>query len=161
MVSTTEYQLAQLNVAEARADKDSALMAGFVARLDEINKLAESSPGFVWRLVDNDSDPTAAEAFPDPRYLLNLSVWNDIQTLKAFVYRTAHVELLRQKQDWFYARQQPSLVMWWVAAGHKPSMAEAKQRLLMLAEQGPGKDAFDFSTPFTASGDTLIQPAKR
>ena len=90
------FQLAQLNVARMRAPLEAPLMAGFVARLDEINKLAEAAPGFIWRLQTEEGDATALRPF-DADLLVNLTVWADLESLASFVYRTAHSELMRQR----------------------------------------------------------------
>lgn len=95
------YQLAQIKVALARDEMDSERMAGFVARLDEINAIADRAAGFVWRLQSEAGDSTAIRVFDDPLLLVNLSVWDDLQSLQHFVYKTSHVELLRDRDAWF------------------------------------------------------------
>jgi Domain of unknown function (DUF3291) len=123
-------------------------MAGFVARLDEINALADTSPGFVWRLQTPEGNATYFRPFEDQRVLLNMSVWETIDALRSYVYRTAHAQLLRQRQDWFEKFDRPYVALWWVPAGHLPSINEAKQRLAHLETQGPTQFAFTFKNLF-------------
>src|SRR5438270_13960757 len=95
-------QIAQVNIGRVRAPVEDPLMAGFVTRLDEINALAERSPGFVWRLQTSVGNSTYFRRYPvDKRLLINLSVWGDIETLRHDVYKTAHAGLLRQRDAWF------------------------------------------------------------
>ena len=146
-----KYQLAQINIAEAQAPMHSALLQGFMARIDEINKLAEQSPGFVWRLKgDDEGDATSIRAFANPDMLINMSVWNDIKSLQAFVYRSVHIELLRNKQSWFSQLGSAHQALWWVPAGHIPTLQEGKQRLVLLDRQGPSQEAFTFKELFPA-----------
>ncbi len=144
------FHLAQLNVARMRAPLEDPVMAGFVARLDEINALADQTPGFVWRLQTDDGDATSIRAFEDELVLVNMSVWESVEALKQFVFQSRHVELLRARRDWFEPSTGPYLVMWWIEAGHIPSLEEAKARLDLLAAKGPSPDAFTFRTAFPA-----------
>ena len=123
-------------------------MEGFVSRLDEINALAGRSPGFVWRLQSEDGDATAIQAFDDPELLINLSVWESLEALRAFVYDSTHVELLRGKQAWFDRSIKTYLALWWIPAGHIPSLEEARARLNTLKVNGPGPEAFSFRSNF-------------
>ena len=133
-----------------RAPLDDPLMKGFVDRLEEINALADRSPGFVWRLESEDGDATAIRAFDDESLLINLSVWEDIESLRNFVYRSIHRELLAQRTDWFEKADAPPLALWWVPPGTKPSPDEAKRRLEHLRKHGPTAAAFTFGKPFPA-----------
>lgn len=129
-------------------------MAGFVARLDEINALADAAPGFVWRLEEHKlpvPDPTA-QAFATAGIVLNLSVWESLETLRHYVYRTAHQELLKDRREWFERFDGPWVALWWVPAGHLPSVAEAKDRLDHLRADGPTEFAFSFQKPFPPPG---------
>ena len=141
----TDYHIAQINIARMRGPLESPVMEGFVARLEEINALADQSPGFVWRLQTDEGDATSVQAFDDPLLLVNMSVWDGIEVLHAFIYRSTHLQLLQGKESWFKRPEQPHLALWWIAAGHEPSVAEAKARLTLLQDQGPGPDAFTFS----------------
>jgi len=143
------YRLAQVNIGRVKAPVDSPIMAGFMSRLDEINALAERSPGFVWRLQTDEGNATYFRPYPDDdRILLNMSVWESIDDLKHYVYRSAHAELLRQRHDWFEVFSGIYAALWWVPAGHLPGIDEAKKRLAHLAEHGPTEYVFTFKTTF-------------
>lgn len=152
-------ELAQLNIARARAPLDEPVMDGFVSRLAEINALGEASPGFVWRLTDaSGGDATAIRAYDDPLIIVNLTVWAGIDELVAFAYRTRHVELFRARRDWFVPLGGPSLVLWWVPAGHRPTIAEARERLDHLAAHGPTAHAFSLKSRFGPDGAAAALP---
>ncbi len=140
-----QYHIAQVNIAHMKASLEEPVMAGFVARLDEINALADSSPGFVWRLESDEGDATSIQAFDDPLILINMSVWESIEALHDFVYSTKHIELLRSKTGWFNRAKKSHLALWWVREGHLPTEAEAKERLELLDTEGPNPDVFTFS----------------
>src|SRR5262245_52447199 len=122
----SKMHLAQVNIARMKGPLDSPVMAGFVARLDEINALADRSPGFVWRLQTGEGDATYLRPYDDDRILFNLSVWESIEHLRQYVYRSAHAEVLRSRQEWFRKFESVHLALWWVPPGHLPSVDEAK-----------------------------------
>jgi heme-degrading monooxygenase HmoA len=138
------YHIAQVNIGRVRAPLDDESMQGFVARLDEINALADGSPGFVWRLKSDVGPSSYLHPFEDERLLLNMSVWESVEALKDYTYRTAHAEVLRDRRQWFEKFESAFLAMWWVPAGHLPSIDEAKKRLAYLDEHGPSQFAFTF-----------------
>lgn len=138
------YELAQLNVGIIRGPMDSPVMAEFVANLDRINALAEGSPGFVWRLQTPEGNATAIRPFENDRMLLNMSVWQDAESLRKFVYRSAHAEVMRRRREWFEKISEAILVLWWVPRGHRPSVEEAIARLELLRRDGPRPEAFTF-----------------
>ena len=142
----TKYHIAQINIARLRSPLDSPQLAGFVARLEEINALADRTEGFVWRLQTPEGDATYLRPFDDDMIIVNMSVWESVEALKSYVYKTAHAELLRQRRDWFEHFQGAFLAMWWVPAGHIPGIDEAKKRLKHLEEHGPSQFAFTFKT---------------
>lgn len=144
----SQYQLAELNIAISRGDPDSPVMAEFMAALDRINALAESSPGYVWRLQTDEGNATAYRAFHDERTLLNLTVWEDVDSLADFVYRSAHVEVMRGRAKWFERMVDAYLVAWWVPSGHHPTVAEAEDRLGHLRANGPTPHAFTLRRAF-------------
>ena len=145
-----EFQLAQLNIARMLYPFDSPSMAGFVENLDRINGLADQSPGFVWRLVDED-EPAADHPFDD-QTLVNLSVWEDLHSLRDFVYGSDHVEIMRGRKAWFQKIAGAHQVLWWVPAGHRPTENEAHERLRYLQENGPSPRAFNFRIAFRPDG---------
>jgi hypothetical protein len=145
----TKYQIAQVNIGRIKAQLDDPVMAGFVARLDEINELADHSPGFVWRLQTPEGNNTYLRPYEDDRMLLNMSVWESVETLKQYVYKTAHAELLRQRHEWF-EKISVYAALWWVPEGHLPGVDEAKKRLAHLDAHGATEFAFTFKTIFPA-----------
>jgi hypothetical protein len=144
----TTYHIAQVNIGRVKAPLEDARMAGFVTRLDEINALADSSPGFVWRLQTSAGNATYLRPYDDDRILVNMSVWGTVEALRHYVYRTAHADLLRQRQEWFETFAGAYTALWWVPAGHTPGMEEAKKRLAHLETHGPTQFAFTFKTVF-------------
>jgi hypothetical protein len=145
-----KYQIAQVNIGRIAAQLDDPVMAGFVARLDEINALADNSPGFVWRLQTPEGNATYLRPYDDDRMLLNMSVWETVEALKNYVYRTAHAELLRQREQWFEKMSTVYAALWWVPENHRPGIEEAKKRLAYLDEHGP--------TPFAFTVKSLFPP---
>ena len=145
----SNYQLAQLNIARLLAPIDSPTLADFVANLDRINELAESSPGFVWRLKDEAGDATAIRPLAAD-VIVNMSVWQDIAALKTYVYYSGHLDVMRRRREWFERMAEAHMVLWWVPKNHIPSVEEALQRLDTLREKGSTQDAFTFREPFEA-----------
>ena len=141
-------QLAQVNIGRVRAPLDDPLMDGFRTQLDPINALADRSPGFVWRLQTEDGNATAIHAFDDDLLLVNMSVWESIDALSDFVYRSAHVNVMKRRREWFETMDEQFLVLWWVPAGTQPDLNEAKRRLELLRANGPTPDAFTFRQSF-------------
>ena len=145
------YHLAQINIAEALAPLDSEIMSGFVEGLERINRLAEESEGFVWRLKGEDeSNATDIQAFENPLIIVNMSVWEDLESLKAFTFHTDHVYFLRNRKQWFKKMDTPPYVLWWIPAGTVPSVEDGKKALQHLAEYGATEEAFDFKRPYDA-----------
>jgi hypothetical protein len=145
------YELAQLNIAVMKEPLESPSMADFVANLDRINALAESSPGFVWRLQTDEGDATALRPLGD-NVLVNMSVWRDVASLNDYVYKSAHVEIMRRRKEWFDRMSEAHMVLWWVPAGYRPTITDAAQKLSLLREKGPCADAFTFRRPFPPPG---------
>jgi hypothetical protein len=146
------YCIAQVNIGRIKAPLDSPQMAGFVTRLDEINALADASPGFVWRLQTPEGNATSYRPYQgDDSLLLNMSVWESIEALREYVYGTAHKELLRQRHEWFERLEGVYAALWWVPAGHIPGIDEAKKRLAHLEAFGPSEFAFTFRNVFQPS----------
>ncbi len=141
------YELAQLNIAIMNEPLTSPVMADFVANLDRINALADGTPGFVWRLQTEEGDATAMRPLGEET-IVNLSVWQDVESLNAYVYKSGHVEIMRRRKEWFARMGEAFLVLWWVPIGHRPTVEEAIARLDLLREKGPSADAFTFRQPF-------------
>jgi hypothetical protein len=146
-----EYHLAQLNIAAMKYPMESAEMSDFAANLERINGLADSSPGFVWRLQTEDGNATEIRLFGE-HTLVNLSVWHNLEALRVFVYDTAHAAIMRRRREWFDRMQQSHMVLWWIPATHLPSLEEARSRLEQLQENGAGPNAFTFSQPYSSPG---------
>ena len=147
----TGYHLAQLNVGVSRAPNDSPVMADFMAGIDHVNAIADSAPGFVWRLAAGDGPGATALRPRGPDFMVNLSVWESLDALRDFVYRNGpHLDFMRRRREWFHRMAEQHLVLWWVPAGHIPSLDEALARLDLLDAEGPGPQAFTFREPFPA-----------
>jgi hypothetical protein len=143
----SKYHLAQINIGVPKGPMDSAVMADFAAQLDEINALAEQSPGFVWRLQDDAGNATAFRPFNDDT-LINLSVWETPVALRNFVYRSAHSKVMRRRREWFESMREMYMALWWVPQGHRPTIAEAVVCLEKLRANGPSAEAFTFGQLF-------------
>jgi hypothetical protein len=142
------YHIAQYNVARMRAEIDDAIMRGFVLRLDELNHLADHTPGFVWRLKDESDNSTAILPYEDKMVIVNMSVWDNIDALHAFAYRGDHGPVYAARHRWFERMEPPTLVLWWVPAGHEPAALEGKARLELLQRGGPTPEAFTMKERF-------------
>jgi hypothetical protein len=156
----TRYHLAQLNVGIVRAPIDSAELAGFMAGIEPVNAVADAAPGFVWRLEDGDGPGATALRPRGPDFLVNLSVWESLEDLRNFVYRNGpHLDFMRRRREWFLRMTEQHLVLWWVPAGHIPSVDEALARLDLLQREGAGPGAFTFREPYPAPvGEALADP---
>ena len=143
-----KYHLAQLNIAKAKANLQTNLMYGFTSRIDEINQLAEKQQGFIWRLDTDDSEITGIEEFDNPLIIVNMSVWDSLESLKKFVYKSNHIELLKQKKQWFNKMDESYMVLWWIEKNHIPSLNEAKIKLDYLRQNGVSEYAFNFAKSF-------------
>ena len=153
----SRHHLAQVNVARPLAPLDTPLLADFMAALEPVNARADAAPGFVWRLQTEDGDATALR-IGDDRTLVNMSVWESLEALRAFVYDDpGHRAVMRRRREWF-ERLDLVLALWWVPAGHVPTIAEAEERLLLLDGRGPSPDAFTFRRHFPAPGTGAAAP---
>jgi hypothetical protein len=139
--------IAQLNIARLVAPLDSPELKDFVGLLDEINELADTSPGFVWRLQDDAGDATSFRPFGDD-VIVNLTVWESVDALYAYTYRSAHLPVLQRRREWFARSARPHLVLWWIDKSARPTLAEAERRLAQLEEHGPTPRAFTFRNQF-------------
>ena len=144
-------KLAQLNIALAKYPLDAPEIKEFVDNLELVNGIAESSEGFVWRLKDESGDATNIQAFDDPNMIVNMSVWDSVDSLKNFMFRTHHRDFMRRKGDWFHRLPEDTYVLWWIEEDHIPTLEEAIKRLEHLREIGGTPYAFTFKTKFTES----------
>jgi Domain of unknown function (DUF3291) len=145
--------LAQLNVARLRAPMDDPLIDDFRLNLDRINALAETSAGYVWRLQDENGNATGIKPFGDDLEIVNLTVWESIEALADFTYRSGHVELLHRRREFFEASSAPVLCLWWIPEGTTPAVEDAITRLEHLRSNGPSATAFTFRHRFDAEAD--------
>ena len=137
--------LAQINIARMKAPIDSPIMADFVANLDRINALAENHEGFVWRLKDDNENATSIKVFEDDMLIINMSVWKDKASLMDYVYKTAHAEIFKRREEWFDKLGDMHMALWEVADGHFPSPEEGRERLEYLQKNGDSDFAFGFT----------------
>jgi Domain of unknown function (DUF3291) len=144
-----EYNLAEINVGRMLGPIDSTIMQEFADSLDRINALAEGSEGFIWRLKDESNNATSIPVTADVLLIINLSVWKNIDDLFAFTYKTAHTEYLRRRGEWFERLRDMHMAMWYVPAGHIPSVTEAMDRIAYIRANGPTPFAFSFKQRFT------------
>jgi hypothetical protein len=143
---TEPKHLVQLNIGRLRYPLDDPRMADFVNNLDRVNAVAERSQGFVWRLKDESGNSTGIQAFDDPRVIVNMSVWESIEALEKFTWQTVHKRIYGRRTEWFEKTDGPHLVMWRVPIGHRPTLAEAKDRLERLGTHGPSDYAFGWES---------------
>ena len=146
----SSYHLVQSNVARMLGPIEDPVMAGFVERLEPLNALADESPGFVWRYQTDAGDATEVRVFNDELILFNMSVWESVEALENFVYRSNHAEALQKKAEWFERASRATLALWWIEVGHVPSVEEAKDRFDVLWRDGPSAEAFTFRDRFPA-----------
>ncbi|WP_157247331.1 DUF3291 domain-containing protein [Nonomuraea typhae] len=147
--------LAQMNVAQLLAPADDPRIADFIDGLEPINALADAAPGFVWRMQANEDDPRELLSYEHDDFLATtLSVWESREALWNFVYRSAHLDYLRRRREWFHHIAEPYSVMWWIPEGHRPTTAEGFARLEVLRAQGPGPEAFTFKDFYDAAEAT-------
>lgn len=148
------HHLAQLNMGRMLAAIDDPIMAEFVANLDRINALADGASGFVWRLQSDRGNATEFRPFADEMLIVNMSVWESLETLKDYVYKSAHAEIMRNRRQWFEKMDEVFTVLWWIPAGTIPTVEEAKARLESLRQHGETPYAFSFRRSFASEMDS-------
>lgn len=146
------HHLAQYNIARLLAPLDDPRLADFVANLDRINTLGDRSAGFVWRHQDADGTSTGTRVRDDDAIIINFTVWESVEAVFEYAYHSAHVEVFRRRREWFAEMREAYLVLWWVPAGHIPTVEEADARLDYLRAHGPTAHAFTFKQRFAAPG---------
>jgi hypothetical protein len=156
-----KFHLAQINVGRiVGGNMQDPLMKTFVDLLDEINALAESSPGFIWRLKDEDNNATSINPFGDERVIINMSVWESLQDLENFVYRSTHVEVLKRRKEWFEKFGKQFMALWYVPSHHTPTVDEAVAKLDQLEKAGPCAEVFNFRMKFDPPSNPIhLQPS--
>ena len=156
----TGWHLAQANIGRLLAPPEHPQVAGFFAELDSVNALAEASPGFVWRLTGEGNNATDVPVTDDPHLIANMSVWRDIDALAAYVYRTPdHLTVMKRRKEWF-EHMALYQALWWVPAGHRPTVGEGMARIAMIEANGPSAEAFTFKQPFAAPDGTPALPVQ-
>ncbi|WP_303319153.1 DUF3291 domain-containing protein [Flavivirga abyssicola] len=153
----SELHLAQVNVAKRLAPMDDPIMQGFVNNLDRINALADESEGFVWRLKDEDKD-LGAQIFQDDKLLINMSVWENLEALFNYTYKSGHIEVFKRKKEWFGKMKMMHMAFWYVPKGYEPTFQDAKNRLDYLNKHGDTPYAFSFKSKFTVSESLNYKP---
>lgn len=143
-----KWHLAQMNVGTALFPMDDPRIADFVNQLDEINALAEQSPGFVWRLQSDSGNATDIKLTDNPNFIINMSVWENADALFTFIYKSAHTEVMARRREWFARPVEMHMVLWWIEAGALPTAEEGLARLRHLNANGPSAHAFTFKQRF-------------
>jgi hypothetical protein len=141
------HHLAQLNIGRIRYEVNDPRMAGFVDNLASVNAIAERSPGFVWRYTDESGNATSTRPYDgDPMMAVNMSVWENVESLEKYVWQTVHKRFYARRHEWFETMAERYLVMWWVPAGHRPTIQEAIERLEHLKTHGSSDHAFSWDS---------------
>ena len=148
MTTHRHWHLAQINIAKLRAPLDDPLLAEFSANLDIVNRAAEISEGFIWRFTEDAGDVSDFTYF-GPDYIVNMSVWQDIRSLRRYIASEPHLSVMMKKQNWFHVIDGPHLALWWIQAGTVPTLVEADERLNILQAKGPTQSAFTFQDNFS------------
>ena len=143
-----KYHLAQINIGRIKGLPDSDVMKEFMDALDEVNAIADQAAGFVWRLQSDQGNAMDIQAFSDPYIAINMSVWEDVETLFNYTYKTVHTDFVRRRKEWFEPYGSNHACLWWIEAGHRPTTAEGIERLAYLDEHGPSPHSFTFSKRF-------------
>ncbi len=147
------YHLAQINIGRLIAPIDDPKIAEFVAELEPINALADQAPGFVWRLQSESGNATDIAYSGDPFIIVNMSVWQSIETLRDFAYKSDHARVLRDRAKWFEKMGKPHYCLWWIRAGHIPTLAEGRERLRHYQSNGATPYSFWFTQHFPQPED--------
>ena len=139
------FHLAELNIGRLLAPTDDPRVAEFMGALDRINGLGKRMPGFIW-MSEGSGEPgtgnTAVKLEGDAQFVSNLSVWESVETLEAFVWNTVHRAFYERRAEWFEVLGRMHFVMWWVPAGHRPTIDEAMARLAYCQAHGDSDQGF-------------------
>ena len=152
-----DFVLAQLNIGRLIAPIDSPIVKEFTDFIDPINKFSEESKGFVWRLKSDDGQSSSymPTPFEDYRIITNLTVWETLDDLKEFTYKTVHTYFIKSRRKWFEKMDSPHLVLWWIPRGHIPTLEEGKTKLELLEANGPTPEAFTIAKAYDISGNPM------
>lgn len=141
-------ELAELNVGRLLAPTDDPRVAEFMQALDRVNGIGKRMPGFVW-MMEGSGAPgtgnTGTAIGSDAQYVSNLTVWQDVASLENFVFNTVHRAFYERRAEWFEVLGRMHFVMWWVPAGHRPTLDEAFARIAQRAADGDTDAAFGWS----------------
>lgn len=149
-----KYHIAEINVARMKGvNINDPIMQEFVSNLERVNKLAENSEGFIWRLKDENNDATSFNPYNDEQVIINISVWKSIESLENFVFKTFHSDFLKRRKEWFDSYGKMHLGMWWILEGENPGIQEAVNKLEYLQKNGSSKLVFNFKNKFPKPKD--------
>jgi hypothetical protein len=151
------HHLAQINIARLIAPINDPKIAEFVAQLEPINALADEAPGFVWRLKSESGNATDIAYNDDPFVIVNMSVWESIETLRNYAYKSDHAKVFCDRAKWFEKMDKPNYCLWWIPVGHIPSIAEGRERLEHYQKHGATAHSFWFSQHFPQPKDERIR----
>jgi hypothetical protein len=160
------YLLAQVNIGRLRAPLDSPQLSAFVTALDPVNAAAEAMPGFVWRLQTEEGNATSIQAFEwdaagSAGVIINMSVWDCVESLASFVYSAEHLPVLRRRREFFEHMTEAYTAMWWIPAGTRPTPHDAEERIRHLRAHGPTPFAFTFRVHFPPPDEgTAAEPGR-
>jgi hypothetical protein len=155
------FHLAQINIGRLIAPMDDPRIADFIAQLAPVNALADAAPGFVWRLQSSYGNAMDIEYSDDPTLNVNMSLWESVETLRDYVYRSDHLTVFRDRAKWFQKLDQPHYCLWWVPAGHIPGVSEGRERLEHYQQHGPTPFSFWFSKLYPADESApALQPTR-
>ncbi|MDB5013167.1 MAG: hypothetical protein JWQ25_1369 [Daejeonella sp.] len=145
----SDFHIAEINIAKMKGlDINDPIMKEFVDNLGKVNDIAEASEGFVWRLKDDSYNATSFNPYNDEQIIINISVWETIETLEHYMYKTFHSDFLRRRKEWFQAHGKASTAMWWIPAGQIPTLEEAIEKLDYLQIHGVSEKVFDLRNKF-------------
>jgi hypothetical protein len=150
------YHLAQINIGRLVAPIDDPRIAEFVAQLAPINAIADKAPGFVWRLQSESGNATDIAYNDDPSIMVNTSVWESLEALRDYAYKSDHMKVFRDRAKWFEKMDKPHYCLWWIPAGHIPTVAEGRERLEHYQTHGATPYSFWFSREFPQPADESV-----
>jgi hypothetical protein len=154
------FHLAQVNIAWMHGAPQDPVMSGLASRIDEINRLAEESQGFVWRLPASQANLESLQPFEvdfpgfhRDRLFYNMSVWESLEDLRSYTFLSTHAELLNERHRWVDSIVGASVALWWIPIGHRPTIEESAERLRSVRQHGPTPYAFTIRKAFPAMDD--------